>query len=501
MGALGILLATITGSLIPTTDNTYDVGSSVARWKDLYLSGTGTSELAFVVTATNTAALSIQDGNGTPTLAVDTSNRRVGIGISNPSKTLQVHEITSATPAIKLTNASTGTTANDGVELISSPGSGGSYLYNRENGFLQFGTNNADRMRITNTGEVGILTTTPQSELDVRDLSATPTTNVFQVANKNDSTRYFTVSSSSVNITQDPVTATSPTGLKFTGGAHTLLTASTEAIDVDYNLARTVQFSAGTISTQRAFVIRAPTYSFDSPSTITLAETLVISGAPIAGTNATITTPYALRIESGNVLISGFLFSSGFFAGSYGFSSTQGLYFTSASRWNVVTGTLASGGAYPMRLRSGDGLTAFGGLITLEADGAPNISVSATATTIGHYSAGYSTGIGTLTPSASLTVAGNGASPTSNIFEVQNRTNAEGSYSSRYFTVSSTATIQSVDLISTATDDIGWTVQSAANQACNTTCTNACVVGFDATAGIVACTDAAADQCLCAGAS
>lgn len=56
-----------------------------------------------------------------------------------------------------------------------------------------------------------------------------------------------------------------------------------------------------------------------------------------------------------------------------------------------------------------------------------------------------------------------------------------------------------VILIPRATD-IGWSVQSAANQACNTTCVHACVVGVDTiTAGFLACSDTSADSCLCAG--
>jgi len=56
-------------------------------------------------------------------------------------------------------------------------------------------------------------------------------------------------------------------------------------------------------------------------------------------------------------------------------------------------------------------------------------------------------------------------------------------------------------LTSTATDDLGWKVQNATNQACNTTCTTgACVIGIDAvTTQFLACTDATADSCLCAG--
>lgn len=66
--------------------------------------------------------------------------------------------------------------------------------------------------------------------------------------------------------------------------------------------------------------------------------------------------------------------------------------------------------------------------------------------------------------------------------------------------VSTTGTITS-----SRTSDLGWTVVSAANQACNTTCTSSCVFGHNLTAGVpgamLACTDATSDECLCAGAS
>lgn len=59
-------------------------------------------------------------------------------------------------------------------------------------------------------------------------------------------------------------------------------------------------------------------------------------------------------------------------------------------------------------------------------------------------------------------------------------------------------------LLDTATTNVGWSVVAGANTACNTTCTNACVVGFDTGLGgsdLVDCADATADRCLCAGAS
>jgi hypothetical protein len=57
---------------------------------------------------------------------------------------------------------------------------------------------------------------------------------------------------------------------------------------------------------------------------------------------------------------------------------------------------------------------------------------------------------------------------------------------------------------STATATIGWSVVLAANQACTTTCTNACVNGQDTDAvpyPIIDCADATADRCVCAGAN
>lgn len=56
---------------------------------------------------------------------------------------------------------------------------------------------------------------------------------------------------------------------------------------------------------------------------------------------------------------------------------------------------------------------------------------------------------------------------------------------------------------SSATADIGWSVVNVANQACNTTCTSACVVGIDTlgTGGFLGCAVATADSCICAGAS
>lgn len=60
-------------------------------------------------------------------------------------------------------------------------------------------------------------------------------------------------------------------------------------------------------------------------------------------------------------------------------------------------------------------------------------------------------------------------------------------------------------ITSSATSDLGWSIQTGANTACNTTCTSACVMGFELDAwdatSLLACSDATADACLCAGSS
>lgn len=98
-------------------------------------------------------------------------------------------------------------------------------------------------------------------------------------------------------ITEAPTLSTSgaPTLFTLTGPAHTGLTASTEAIDVNYNLARTVQFATGAKTLQRAFVIQPPTYSAVGSTTISEADTFVVTGPPVAGTNVTITNPMVAK--------------------------------------------------------------------------------------------------------------------------------------------------------------------------------------------------------------
>ena len=104
-------------------------------------------------------------------------------------------------------------------------------------------------------------------------------------------------------ITIAPAGATggSPNMLVLTGAPHTTLAGGTEASDAVLNLARTVQFNTGALTLQRAARIEAPTYSFVAASTLATAVTLNISGAPVAGTNATVTNSIGFKIGAGAV--------------------------------------------------------------------------------------------------------------------------------------------------------------------------------------------------------
>ncbi len=98
------------------------------------------------------------------------------------------------------------------------------------------------------------------------------------------------------NITQPVATSGSPLGWKFTGGAHTTLTASTEVNDVFFDLSRTIQLSTGALALNRSFRIAGPIIAAVGSTTVTSAYALEVA-APTAGTNVSFT---AKGVSGGN---------------------------------------------------------------------------------------------------------------------------------------------------------------------------------------------------------
>ena len=104
-----------------------------------------------------------------------------------------------------------------------------------------------------------------------------------------------------VHVVQPVLTSTPREALLVTGGAHTTLTLSTEAPDVNISITRTVQWATGALTTQRAVKIGQPTYAFVGASTLATAATVAIAGAPKSGANATLSAAHGILVEAGNV--------------------------------------------------------------------------------------------------------------------------------------------------------------------------------------------------------
>jgi len=117
--------------------------------------------------------------NGTPKLTI-TPAGNVGIGVSSPNVELALFN--ASTPRFHLQNTASGTGTTDGLQLALS--SSDAYIWNFENGATIFGTNNAEKMRITSAGNVGIGTTS-----GFGNISGTETT--LHIANSNVASIYL----------------------------------------------------------------------------------------------------------------------------------------------------------------------------------------------------------------------------------------------------------------------------------------------------------------------
>jgi len=188
------------------------------------------------------------------------------------------------------------------------------------------------------------------------------------------------VSNIEETILQPVRTTGSPNIVKVTGGAHTTLTASTQASDIFFDLARSVQFSTGPLAYQGAFRTTAPTYTAVGATTITTAATVSISAAPTAGTNVTITNAYALDVVSGITHVGGQLAVNG------GSQTSPAIYFdvnNTAGFFSSVTGTIGftASGASRYTMNSTDIRSTGTGFILTRNLGTDGLMLSVTGDT------------------------------------------------------------------------------------------------------------------------
>ena len=159
----GVLLApSLDYTTTSTTTITLTSGCSLSDFVDILAFGQ-VNAFGLVDGSVTTAKLNLLTGN-------------VGIGTNNPStpsgKCLTIYD--SSIPRLNLKNSTSGDTSTDGVEL-SLIGSD-AYLNNRENGTVSIATNNATRLLVDSSGNVGIGTTSPISSLHIKH--ATPTSKI-----------------------------------------------------------------------------------------------------------------------------------------------------------------------------------------------------------------------------------------------------------------------------------------------------------------------------------
>lgn len=105
-------------------------------------------------------------------------------------------------------------------------------------------------------------------------------------------------------LTSRPRTGTATPFLQVITPEDAALTASTQSIGLQFggNTSQatvTRQWATGALALQQEIVVVAPTYAFVGASTLTLAATFSITGAPKAGTNATLTKTVAAYFGSG----------------------------------------------------------------------------------------------------------------------------------------------------------------------------------------------------------
>jgi trimeric autotransporter adhesin len=120
----------------------------------------------FIATSDTSGVLQLQTG-GTAAVTVDAS-QNVGVGTSTLNDKFNLYSTTSAYQRFQ--NSTTGTGATDGFQIGNDANA--AYVWNYENTQTIFATNNAERMRIDSSGNVGIGTSSPNRKLVVSNAGA-----------------------------------------------------------------------------------------------------------------------------------------------------------------------------------------------------------------------------------------------------------------------------------------------------------------------------------------
>ena len=286
------------------SNTTNEIGRWTTTGLTVGLSGTLTGQISFAGATSGTAILKTSAVAGTPTITLPIGTTTLlgnNLGLSGGT-TLIGGTAAGDKVAFKATSNSTNTTALNQFRFYPN-GSTSTPI-------MSFGENAAGDIMTFYNIAVGSETVNNYTFRTGTTASGILYMNSFgdtrlRVAN----TDYIIMQSSAGTVSiRKPITTsiTAGTGaqnpvMTITAPAHTALTASTEYIDDNFNNARTVQFATGAKTLQRSALFQAPTYSAVAASTFTDSATLAVTGAPVGGTNATLTNSHALLISAGAV--------------------------------------------------------------------------------------------------------------------------------------------------------------------------------------------------------
>lgn len=134
----------------------------------------------------------------------------------------------------------------------------------------------------------------------ILESTATRTTGQVLKVRNNGSDRLDVNFYGGVNMMMAAVSGGSRYSLFIDNANHTSQATTVEVNNIAYDT-YTRTWATGAITTQREVYFPAVTYAFAGASVITNAATLAIGGAPIAGTNATLTNSYNLWLQSGTM--------------------------------------------------------------------------------------------------------------------------------------------------------------------------------------------------------
>ncbi len=168
----------LTGNIGPTTDDTYDLGSSTYRWQDLYLGpaslhiGTDGNEAVLSYNTTSNYLGFDPDGDTTNEVVIlDSGN--LGIGTVTPSSSLDIAIPWDNTSGPQITLGTVGHVSGDfahakiGTVETGSGSLGGMLFFSTKDNSGSVADAPIERMRIDSDGNVGIGSTNPTQKVDI----------------------------------------------------------------------------------------------------------------------------------------------------------------------------------------------------------------------------------------------------------------------------------------------------------------------------------------------